>query len=194
MTAEQDSEPNAAPAGSPSPEETEGAAGAKETEGGSEVDSQASSDAEPTSAHGLDGLKLLYRQMCELADECSYYVTAQADRLKLSARLLAVRAVTAGLVCLALVAVIVLATWLALVGLAEGLSVLCGDRAWAGKLLAGTLVLGSLALANVILRAWLTYSSRKGTVEKYDELQERRRRRRDHDDAGPAEAPNDGEE
>lgn len=196
MTAEQDSEPNAAPAGSPVPEAQERSAGASEAGQGSDVEREGSSDGDPHATAGAepDGFKALVRQVCALIDECSYYVTAQADRLKLSARLLVVRAVTAGLACIALVAVIVLATWLTLVGLADGLSVLCGGRAWAGRLLTGTLVLGGLALANVILQAWLTYSSRKGTVEKYEELQDRRRRRCDRDDAGQAEATNDDEE
>lgn len=196
MTAEQDSEPNAAPAGSPVPEAQERSAGASEAGQGSEVERQAASDENPHASAGSepDGFKTLVRQVCELIDECSYYVTAQTDRLKLSARLLVVQAVTAGLAGVALVAVIVLATWLALVGLAEGLSVLCGGRAWAGRLLTGTLVLGGLALANVSLRVWLTYSSRKGTVEKYEDLQDRRRRRCGRDDADRAEAPNDDEE
>jgi len=75
------------------------------------------------------------------------------ERARVGVREGAFRLLAAVWMGLATVAATVLAVWLVLVGMAGGLARLFGDNAWAGRLLAGILVLMLLACAGAIVRS-----------------------------------------
>ena len=109
----------------------------------------------------------------------AYYLSVQADALRLRILRIALCIAAALLVVLAAAAALVTAVVLVLCGVAQGLAALLGGRAWAGDLAAGTLVLAAVGLAvwlgiNAMLR-----SSKRKTVEKYEH-----RRAREREDLG----------
>jgi hypothetical protein len=151
---------------------------------------QAHDDHEPTEGPGPepDVLKVLLKQFRELGEYFSYYVSAKTDSVKLSLRNVILWMVLAALGFVAVVALMVTASWLLLIGIAEGLSALCGDRSWAGNLMTGVLVLAGLGLATYYTLAKRARCSRERTVEKYENCQARQQARFGHDVAEQAAA------
>jgi ABC-type nickel/cobalt efflux system permease component RcnA len=83
------------------------------------------------------------KQLAEMREWIARYFSARADALGVRLRFAAVRALFAVGVALGLSSAIATAAVIMVVGLADGLTVLCGDRPWAGELAAGALVLGT---------------------------------------------------
>lgn len=181
-----DQEPSNSPLDAPTPLDGPGGTSDATASAQAGPDDEAQADGSPpesTAGGEAEIVRRLLRQFADLADYGRLYLAVRADRWILSAQTSVLRLLTAGLIGVAVVVLVVQACWLSLVGLADGLSVLCGDRPWAGKLLAGTGVLGGLLLTHVGVRAWLVEGSRKRTAEKYEEFRVRRRARDERDGA-----------
>jgi hypothetical protein len=149
---------------------------------------QADDDHKPTEGPEPDVLKLLLKQFRQLGEYFSYYVTAKTDSVKLSLRKTLLWIVLAALGFVAVVALMVTASWLLLTGIAEGLGALFGDRTWVGNLLTGALVLAGLALGTYYTLAIRARSSQERTFAKYEKLQARQEARAGHDAADDAAA------
>jgi hypothetical protein len=125
-----------------------------------------SSPFEPVMAH-----------LAELREYVAHYWTVQTDAVKATIRkilLWTILGVVAGVVGLAMLAT---AAALVLIGVADALGVLFGERFWAGKLVAG-LVVVLLTLGGVA--AWRfrwIRSSRKQTINQYEKRHSRQRAR-----------------
>jgi hypothetical protein len=96
----------------------------------------------------------LAKQLAELREYIAYYLSAKVDMANARLRSAAVRVFFAVVAGLCIAAALVTAAVLLVVGAAEGLTVLCGDRPWAGKLAGAAVVLGVVWGA-----AWLGKSS-----------------------------------
>ena len=140
-----------------------------------------SDDYKPTKEPEPDVLKLLLKQFRELGEYFAYYMTAKTDSVKLSLRNAVVGIVLAALGFVAVVALIVTASWLLLIGLAEGVSALFGDRSWVGNLMTGALVLAGLGLGTYYALAKRARFARERTVDKYEKCQARQQARFGHD-------------
>jgi hypothetical protein len=117
-----------------------------------------------------DELKLLFKQFRELGVYFSYFVTAKTDSVKLSLRYLVLWVVLAALGFVAVGGLIVIASWLMLSGLAEGLGGLLGNRAWAGSFITGILLLAGLGLGICCTVAIRNRIARERTAQKYERL------------------------
>jgi len=115
----------------------------------------------------LPALESLAKQLAELREYVAYYCSARADMVNTRLRSAAVRALFAAEAGLGVSAAIVTASVLLVVGAAEGLTVLCGDRPWAGKLAAGAVVLGAVWGATWVGKSSWERSARRKSVEKF---------------------------
>lgn len=97
-----------------------------------------------------------------------HYWSARADLLKLQARRKAVTIALAVIGAVAGIASVVQCVGLMLGGVAGGLTVLFGDRVWAGQLATGLLV-PALGITGFILwQRRQTADTRRRTIEKYE--------------------------
>ena len=128
-------------------------------------------DSEQTEISELDAMKLLLKQFQELREYLSYYVTAKTDGVKLSLRNTSLWIVFASLGLVAVAGLILTANWFVLSGTAEGLGVFCGGRLWAGKIMAGFLVLVGLGMGVWYTSSRRRIASRERTVQKYEKRQ-----------------------
>jgi hypothetical protein len=142
---------------------------------------KATDDHPQTETTEPDALKLLLKQFRELAAYFSYYVTAKSDSAKLSLRNIGLWIVLGTLGFAVVVGVIITASWLLLVGIAEGLGVLFGGRLWAGNITTGFLLLAALGLVMYYAVRKRMKTSRERTVEKYEERQDRQHEEFGHD-------------
>jgi hypothetical protein len=138
-------------------------------------DGAASTDAEdnlnPAEGSEPDVLKLLLQQIHELGEYISYYAMAKADSVRLSLRNITLTIGLAGLGFVACAALIATASWLLLIGVAEGLGALCGERPWIGNLTTGVLVFAGLGVATYLAIARRGRLSRERTSKKYEKRQ-----------------------
>jgi flagellar basal body-associated protein FliL len=120
-----------------------------------------------------DALKLLVKQLHELGEYVSYYVTAKTDSAKLSLRntVLWISFAVLGFVIVA--GLIITAAWFLLNGIAEGVSVLFGGRLWVGNIVTGVLLLVGLGFAMYYTVAARRMTSRERMVRKYEQRQAR---------------------
>jgi hypothetical protein len=127
-----------------------------------------------------DGLKLLVKQLGELAEYASYYVTAKTDSVKLSLRNVVLGVWFAAVAFVIVAGLIITATWFLLDGIAEGVSGLFGGRLWVGNIVAGFLLL--IAMGLVIHRAVAQHrtTSRERVVRKYEQRQSRQQAQYGH--------------
>ena len=117
-----------------------------------------------------DELKLLLKQFRELGEYFSYFVSAKADSVKLSLRHIVLWVVLVAVGFVAVGGLIIIASWLLLSGIAEGLSELFGNRSWAGSLVTGILLLGGLGLGTYYTLAKWNKIARERTAQKYERL------------------------
>lgn len=122
----------------------------------------------------------------ELKEYASYYVAAKLDSYKISARNLVMYGALGLLGAVAGATFVVMATVLLLLGISEAISALCGwlfgpGWMWIGPLLVGLLVLGVLAAGVIFGLKWLTKTSHKRMVNKYEDRQRRQRAAYGHD-------------
>jgi len=120
-----------------------------------------------------DALKLLLKQIHELKEYFSYYVTAKTDSAKLQLRITLFRVVLSALGFVTLAGFLVTAGWFVLSGIAGGLGELFGDRLWIGNIVTGVLASTGLGLGIYYAVARRMRISRKRTIEKYEERQAR---------------------
>jgi len=132
-------------------------------------------DPEQREITELNALKHLLNQFHELREYFSYYVTAKTDGVKVSLRNTSLWIVLALLGFIAVGGLIVTANWFVLSGTAEGLGLLCGGRAWAGRIIAGGLFLAALGLGICYTVARRKIASRERTVQKYEKRQAEQR-------------------
>lgn len=109
--------------------------------------------------------------LAELKEYGTYFLMAKSDRLKLTIRQLGVYAALGVMGLVALWAAITTGVVLTLLGVAYAFAALFGGRLWAGTLLAGVLTLALLAAGAWIGIAMMNRSSKKKTVEKYEQRQ-----------------------
>lgn len=116
--------------------------------------------------HGLTRLLL---QLAELREYSAYYVSAKVDEAKLSVRRFAAAVVLAILGFFAALGLIVVAVWLVIVGAAEGVGLLLGNRPWAGNVVIGLLTLFGLgAGAAYGTHVWMKVARSK-TEKRYEQ-------------------------
>jgi len=154
-----------------SPSPATGSDSPKPGSNGDDLTPNATDGPEQWEKSELDALKQLFKQFHELREYLSYYVTAKADGVKLSLRNASLWVVLALLGSIAVAGLIVTANWYVLSGAAEGLGVLCGGRLWAGKIIAGLLLLTVLGLFVFFTAARQKAASRERTVQKYEKRQ-----------------------
>lgn len=126
---------------------------------------------EPWETSELDALKRLLKQFHELREYLSYYATAKTDGAKLFLRNASLWIGLALLGSIAVAGLVVIANWFVLSGAAEGLGVLFGGRLWAGKIIAGLMLLTVLGLFLFCTAARGRAASRERTVRKYEKRQ-----------------------
>jgi hypothetical protein len=115
-----------------------------------------------------DELTLLLKQFREFGEYFSYLVTAKTDSVKLSFRHFVLWVLLAALGFVALGGLIVIASWLLLSGIADGLGGLFGDRPWIGSLITGLLLLAGLGLGMYCAVARQSRIARERTAKKYE--------------------------
>ena len=139
------------------------------------LDDQSSAQSLPP-----DAFQRLLQQFAELGEYISYYAAAKTDRFKLTLRNTALGVVLAALGFVAVAGLFVTAGWLLLAGVAGGLSVLFGDRPWAGNLLTGALLLAGLGGGLYVMVVALSRAAREKMVEEYGKRQARQETRYGH--------------
>ncbi len=109
-------------------------------------DEKASGSAQPT---GPDALDEALRHAAEARDYFAYWLAAEADRLKLRLRRVAMWAIVALAGLAILLAIVMTAAGLLLVGVAELINNLLGGQAWQGAIITGggLLLIAGMAIA-----------------------------------------------
>lgn len=115
-----------------------------------------------------DELTLLLKQFRELGQYFSYLISAKTDSVKLSFRHVVVWVMLAALGFVALGGLVVIASWLLLSGIADGLGGLFGDRPWIGSLITGLLLLAGLGLGMYCAVARQSRIARERTATTYE--------------------------
>ena len=100
------------------------------------------------------------------------YGSVQLDRARLGLRRTAMRIVTIALVATAAAATTITAGILLATGIADGLTALCGGRAWLGNTLAGVGILGALLATLAVAYELRCRRDRKRLVRRYQSKQE----------------------
>jgi hypothetical protein len=129
----------------------------------------------PSEPRGPDALADALRRVGEAFEILSHLAAAELDRLKIRLRRLAMWAIVAAAAVVVLLAILVSATGLLLVGIAESITAVCGGRAWLGALITGggVLLLGAAGLA-IGLWSWQK-SAFEAAKEKYAARKRRQR-------------------
>lgn len=156
------------------------------------VDFDANGQNEQKQSPEMDALQLLLRQLSELGEYFSYYLVAKADSAKLDLRNAIFSMALAALAFVVVASVSIAAIWFVLDGVSEGLSVLFGNRPWAGSLLTGLLLAAGLGggMCGIVIR--LKKTARERTVGKYENRQSRQQLQYGHNVAERAAANGTG--
>lgn len=140
-----------------------GGAAAEEVYAGTPPDPQQSA---------ADAMAELGKRFGELKEYAGYFVAAKLDGVKITVRNIGVYAVLGILALIAGSAVVTTAVVLLLVGLAFAIGAIFEyDKPWFGAIVVGLLVLGGLAAGVIFGMRWLTNTSRKALVQKYENRQ-----------------------
>ena len=110
-----------------------------------------------------DVLKRLPRQPRASRDFLSCYVDAKSDSTNHSVQKASRSMVLAALGFVAVAGLIIIASWLMLSGMAEGLGLLLGDKSWFGNSVTGFLTLACLGLGMYYTVARRKKTSRERT-------------------------------
>lgn len=133
------------------------------------------------STRGPEAFRRLQSQLEELGDYARLYASAKKDALTSSLRRTLLWA-TVGVVAASIaVTTVIMATVLAMLGLAQLLGEALGDRLWAGYLIVGGGLLLLLAVSVVMAFTMLQSRFRKQTVQKYERQRQVQRARFGHD-------------
>ncbi len=122
-----------------------------------------------------EALKSFLREARELKEYLSYFSSAKADEVKASVRNTGLWIGVGALGFVVLCGLLVNACWLLMSGMALGIAVLAGDRAWVGGLITGTLWLAGLGLGVYFSVAKLQRVFRERTIRKYEAMQAQQR-------------------
>jgi hypothetical protein len=117
----------------------------------------------------------------ELKEYANFYVAAKIDGIKQTIRKIGMYAALGVVGLIAFGALMATAVGLLVVGLAQGLGRLFGDRYWLGDIVAGVLVLAAIALGVWLMMKKLTGTWRSQTIKKYEERKQSQRERFGHD-------------
>jgi len=130
---------------------------------------------------GPEALRRLLAQLGELADYARLYFAARKEALLASARKFALWAMAglAGLVILC--TMLITATVLGMLGLAQIIGIGLGDRLWAGYLIVGFGLLLMVAVGLVVSIGLVQRRFHRQTVNKYAQRHQAQRARRGHD-------------
>src|SRR5688572_17940832 len=127
-------------------------------------------DADPDAHAPVDAAEESWSsQFSEASDYVGHYFAARSDLWKLRSSKLVwnlATGVLAGAVGISLLAV---AAGRLLAGIAGGLAVLLGGRAWAGDLLTGILVLASVGIGFTLIRKRAERDRRRRLFAKYEQ-------------------------
>jgi len=135
-----------------------------------------------------DAFQLLLRQFGELREYFSYYLSAKADSAQLGLRNALISMTLAALAFVVVAGLGVAATWFVLIGTAEGLGILFGNRPWAGNLVTGLLLAIGLGFGMCRVVFSFKKTARERTAAKYENRQFRQQFRYGHNVAGRAAA------
>jgi hypothetical protein len=113
----------------------------------------------------VDRLNLLLKHFQELSEYFLKLLTTTVDDLTLSLRSIIVWLALAAIGFVAIAGVIVIASWLLLSGMAEGLGGLFG-RAWAGRLVTGLIPLAGLGLVLYCILLTRNRTARRRSAER----------------------------
>ena len=129
---------------------------------------------------GPEALRRLQAQLGELADYARLYVAARKDALLASARKFALWSI-AGLAAFAILCtMLITATVLGMIGLAQIIGIGLGDQLWAGYLIVGFGLLLIVAVGLAVSIRLVQRRFRKQTVNKYAKRHQAQRARRGH--------------
>jgi hypothetical protein len=127
------------------------------------VDDLADEDSSPG-----ESFSAAMSQFAELKEYAAQYIAARADSLKLSVRKVVLFAVLGVLGLLVGGAIMVTAASIFVIGISQLIAHWLGDRAWAGNLIVGILMIGLVAGGAWIMMRRMLGASRKATVERYE--------------------------
>jgi phosphotransferase system glucose/maltose/N-acetylglucosamine-specific IIC component len=153
-------------------------------ESGRDTSSQ-SKDRQPPSIE-TDVLRDLLKQLSELFEYASHYISATTDAAKLSARQAAIRVLVEVGFMLAAASLVVSALTLLFIGVAGGFAEWFDGRVWLGDLLAGLLMLTLVGGAVWVRVARLKRTSHQRTVQSYEQRKLRQQERFGRDVAAQA--------
>lgn len=128
-----------------------------------------------------EALRQALNEVQELKQYASQYLSAQADRFRLSVRKVIVAAVLGILALLVGISVVVVAVSLMLIGLSGAIATSLGGRVWAGHLIVGGGVLLVLALGSWLGVRMFFASSRTSTIKRYESRIAHQRQSHGHD-------------
>jgi hypothetical protein len=123
----------------------------------------------------------LVENLRELVDYLSYYLSVQADQVRLRIRRFVLGMLLCGMAVISGLSVIITAVVILLAGAGQGFGQLFGGRLWLGNLVTGIGVLCLTVLMLVVISRRIVRISRTKTVEKYAELRQHQRRQHGHD-------------
>jgi hypothetical protein len=117
-----------------------------------------------------DALKDAAARFAELKEYAALLLAAKLDGVKLTVRNVVIYAALGGIGAVIGATVLVTASVYLLSGLSGAIAAIFPDRYgwWIGRLIVAVLVIGGTAAGVVFGMKWLTGSSRKRTIEKYE--------------------------
>jgi hypothetical protein len=147
---------------------------------------ESTSTADPGSGNGahvppMDAFRAAAEQVGELKAYASQYVAAKLDGVKLSIRRAVLYAALGVVGLIVAIGTVATAAALFVTGLAQAVSALLGGRAWAGNLIIGGGLLLIILGATWFVIQRMFKSSRKATVDRYEQRLQRQRVQHGHD-------------
>lgn len=146
----------------------------------SSADAPRSADA-PSKCEKSHPWDPVMKDLGALQSYAQHYLQTRADAVKHKLRQMAIWAVLGLVAAVAGVAALATAVVLLLQGMVDGLSVLLGDRPWAGELIVGGVILGGLGAGLLALRGRMNRKSYERTKENYARRREEERVAHQHD-------------
>ena len=144
-------------------------------------DSGADSFGDDVDDHGPEALRRLRQQLAELGDYARLFVEAKKDAMLVTLRKLALWGV-AGIVAVSvLCTMLITATVLGMIGLAQLIALALGDRLWAGNLIVGFGLILLVALGWFVTMGLVQRRFHKKTVKKYAKRHQAQRSQYGHD-------------
>jgi len=122
-----------------------------------------------------DAARDALHKLAELRAYAQQYFSAKADKLKLTARNIAIMTALGIIGLIAAGATLVISLVMLLAGIAGAIGALAGGRMWVGNLVVGLLVLGIFVGGAIVGLGILKKAMMKATVKKYELVQKQQR-------------------